>query len=502
MSVRVRFAPSPTGPLHIGGVRTALYNYLFAKKHKGSFILRVEDTDQNRYVEGAETYIYNALQWLGISPDESPDVGGAYAPYRQSERKLLYIKHIDNLIRKGSAYIAFDSTEELTALRGAAEAKGETFIYNWRNRKQLRNSCSLSENETKELIKKGAPHVVRFKAFSEGEDVSLKLHDEVRGDVVVDRSLLDDKILIKQDGMPTYHLANVVDDHLMQISHVIRGEEWLPSMPLHALLYQAFGWNQPVFAHVPLILKPSGKGKLSKRDGAAFGFPVFPLTWDKETPGFRENGYLPEGLLNYLALLGWNPGGEKELFSINELVESFSLEGITTSGGRFDPERCKWFNQQHLQNIDPSILVLRLEQELEKRRIPKKEVDLNRVITLIQERLVLLTDIWTETCFFFEAPDVFDEKAIQKQWKEGTTEILTTVCELLACASETTAHELNSLVKGWAKKNNVGLGRVMAPLRLALVGALRGPDVFEICSVIGISECLYRINNAIKEISS
>ena len=501
MAVRVRFAPSPTGPLHIGGVRTALYNYLFAKKQGGVFVLRVEDTDQTRYVEGAEQYIHNALEWLGIVPDESTNTGGEFGPYRQSERKDLYVKHINELVHSGGAYIAFDTPDELNNLRKAAEAKGETFIYNWKNRAALKNSLSLSKEETEDLMRNGAPHVIRFKTFSENENNNLTLHDEVRGKLDIDISLLDDKILVKQDGMPTYHLANVVDDHLMQISHVIRGEEWLPSMALHVLLYNAFKWTPPVFAHVPLILKPTGKGKLSKRDGDKFGFPVFPLNWDNTTPGFKEEGYLPEGLINYLALLGWNPGGEKELFAMDELINTFSLKAITKSGGRFDPERCKWFNQQYMQHADSSIIADELEKELKNKGIENNTVDVNRVAKLIQNRLTLLTDIWKEADFFFITPQDYDEKAVRKQWKGETSEILTSVIEIMRGLKEPSLEALRSQIKEYANANSIGLGKIMAPLRIALVGSLRGPDVFEICSEIGIENSISRIAAAIKHIS-
>ena len=501
MAVRVRFAPSPTGPLHIGGVRTALYNYLFAKKQGGVFVLRVEDTDQTRYVKGAEQYIHNALEWLGIVPDESTNTGGEFGPYRQSERKGLYIKHINELVQSGGAYIAFDTPDELNNLRKAAEAKGETFIYNWKNRAALKNSLSLSKEETEDLMRNGAPHVIRFKTFSENENNNLTLHDEVRGKLDIDISLLDDKILVKQDGMPTYHLANVVDDHLMQISHVIRGEEWLPSMALHVLLYNAFKWTPPVFAHVPLILKPTGKGKLSKRDGYKFGFPVFPLNWDNTTPGFKEEGYLPEGLINYLALLGWNPGGEKELFAMDELINTFSLKAITKSGGRFDPERCKWFNQQYMQHADSSIIADELEKELKNKGIENNTVDRNRVSKLIQNRLTLLTDIWKEAAFFFITPQDYDEKAVRKQWKGETSEILTSMIEIMRGLKEPSPEALRSQIKEYASANSIGLGKIMAPLRIALVGSLRGPDVFEICSTIGIENSISRIAAAIKHIS-
>ena len=499
MSIRVRFAPSPTGPLHIGGVRTALYNYLFAKKHKGAFILRVEDTDQNRYVEGAEAYISKTLDWLGINPDESPNNPGAFGPYRQSERKESYLQHAQQLVKTGNAYLAFDTTDALQGLREAAEQEGGRFIYNWENRNALKNSLSLSPAEVDALIESNTPYVIRFKSYSIEQEKTLRMTDKIRGEVTVDASLLDDKIIVKQDGMPTYHLANVVDDHLMEISHVIRGEEWLPSMALHVLLYEAFGWKAPVFAHVPLILKPTGKGKLSKRDGEKFGFPVFPLEWNDDTKGFKEAGYLPEALVNYLALLGWNPGGEEELFSLEELVSLFSLEGITKAGGRFDPERCKWFNQQHLHKVDSRVVELSLDALLQERGISPAQESTAAVVALVQDRLTLLTDLWDEAHFFFVAPVQYDEKAIRKQWKEETPEILTAVMTIIERASNTQPESLSALIKSWAHENGVKLGMIMAPLRIALVGALKGPDVFAICSALGRAECMRRIAAAIEK---
>ena len=501
MSIRVRFAPSPTGPLHIGGVRTALYNYLFAKKHDGVFILRIEDTDQNRFVDGAEAYITKTLDWLGISPDESPSKPGTAGPYRQSERKYGYLKYAKLLVKNSSAYLAFDTADELQGLREAAEQKGERFIYNWENRNRLKNSLSLSADEVAALIENKAPYVIRFKSYERGKDKSLSMVDKIRGDVVVDISLLDDKIIVKQDGMPTYHLANVVDDHLMEISHVIRGEEWLPSMALHVLLYDAFGWKTPVFAHVPLILKPTGKGKLSKRDGDKFGFPVFPLEWDIETPGFKEAGYLPQALVNYLALLGWNPGGEEELFSLKELEALFSLEGITKAGGRFDPERCKWFNQQHLHKADSALVESSLAQLLQQKGIDNASVSTADVVGLVQDRLTLLTDLWDEAYFFFVAPVDYDEKALGKQWKEETPGILSEVIKIIENAPDEEVETLSNAITLWANENKIKLGMVMAPLRIALVGSLRGPDVFDICSAIGINNCVERINALLKHVS-
>lgn len=500
MSVRVRFAPSPTGPLHIGGVRTALYNYLFAKKNKGAFILRIEDTDQKRYVESAEKYIHDALDWIGISPDESPMGSGGFGPYRQSERKALYISNMRSLLEKNKAYLAFDSAEELSELREACEKRGETFIYNWKNRNSLKNSLSLSADKIQELIENGVPYVVRFNAFCEGDDPVIQLHDVVRGNVAVDASLLDDKVLVKQDGMPTYHLANVVDDHLMEISHVIRGEEWLPSLALHVLLYKAFGWNPPVFAHVPLILKPAGKGKLSKRDGAKLGIPVFPLNWDNETIGFKESGYLSPALVNYLALLGWNPGGKKEIFSLEELSKEFSLENINKAGGRFDIERCNWFNQQHIQALPPSHLIGVLNDELTKRCVEKNGVDLKSVVGLVQNRLVLLSDLWEEAGFFFSAPEKYDLAAVKKQWKDETPEILGRISILIGQSKFKTADDLSNIVKSWASEKSIRLGMIMAPLRIALVGSLRGPDVFEICAAVGAETCIERIKRALDRI--
>ncbi len=501
MSIRVRFAPSPTGPLHIGGVRTALYNYLFAKKHKGVFVLRVEDTDQNRFVDGAEAYITKTLDWLGIRPDESPNSPGAFGPYRQSERKAEYLSHAQLLVKTGNAYLAFDSSDELLKLREAAEQKGRRFLYNWENRRGLKNSLSLSEREVNAFVKNKTPYVIRFKSFSNGDEKSLAVNDKIRGDVVFDISLLDDKIIVKQDGMPTYHLANVVDDHLMEISHVIRGEEWLPSMSLHVLLYNAFSWKPPIFAHVPLILKPSGKGKLSKRDGDMFGFPVFPLEWNKDTQGFKEAGYLPEALVNYLALLGWNPGGEDELFSLDDLVALFSLEGITKAGGRFDPERCKWFNQQHLHKTNSSLIETSLNQLLQQKGIANTSVSTTKVVGLVHGRLTLLTDLWGEAHFFYVAPVDYDEKALGRQWKEETPGILSEVVKIIENAPDEEVETLSNAITLWANENKIKLGMVMAPLRIALVGSLRGPDVFDICSAIGINNCVERINALLKHVS-
>jgi glutamyl-tRNA synthetase len=502
MPVRVRFAPSPTGPLHIGGVRTALYNFLFAKKHGGTFILRIEDTDRQRYVGGAEAYILQALAWMGISPAEGPEHGGDYGPYRQSERKKLYIKNIERLVAQGNVYLAFDTAAELSALRKAADSNGETFIYNWKNRSGLKNSLSMTHEEVQSALENDTPFVYRFIAHRDGENKDLFLEDIVRGRMRVDKSLLDDKVLVKQDGMPTYHLANVVDDHLMEISHVVRGEEWLPSLAMHLLLYQAFGWQAPEFAHVPLILKPKGKGKLSKRDGATFGFPVFPLEWKGENAGFRESGYLPEALLNYLALLGWNDGSDRELFSLDELTSAFSLTSITKSGGRFDPDRCKWFNQQYLAQLSVDELIPVLQKELAVHGVEQTSMELGKVVSLIQDRLVLLSDLWKEAAVFFVRPSDFDEKAVQKQWKAETPKILLALEGLITSLDDKSAEGIRTAVKKWADANEIRLGAVMAPLRLALVGEMKGPDVFMLCQLIGGDETSVRILFAVETISA
>ncbi|GAL69400.1 glutamate--tRNA ligase [Jejuia pallidilutea] len=498
-NVRVRFAPSPTGPLHIGGVRTALFNYLFAKKHNGTFILRIEDTDQNRYVEGAEQYIVNALNWCGMPPDESPVNAGKYGPYRQSERKDLYKKYADELIASGNAYYAFDTTEALDFHRKDHEAKGKTFIYNWHNRLKLSNSLSLTAEEVKAKLDAGEDYVIRFKS---PQDETLHLKDIIRGDIKIDTNILDDKVLFKSDGMPTYHLANIVDDHLMEITHVIRGEEWLPSLALHYQLYQAFEWEAPEFAHLPLILKPTGKGKLSKRDGDKLGFPVFPLEWkDPKTGeisrGYKEDGYFPEAMVNFLAFLGWNPGTEQEIFSLNELIEAFDLEKVNKSGARFDPDKTKWFNHHYMQEQNNDILA-----EAFKLSQPElSEIDVNYislVIGLIKERATFISDFWELSHFFFTAPISYDEKAAKKAFKDGTADILKTVKNIVLHIDDFTVIALQKDIKGWITENDIGFGKVMMPLRLALVGALQGPDVFDIMFMIGKNETVKRIENAIK----
>lgn len=503
--VRVRFAPSPTGPLHIGGVRTALFNYLFAKKHGGDFVLRIEDTDQNRYVEGAEDYIVESLNWCGIPFDEGPGKNETFGPYRQSERQALYKTYVNKLLEDGKAYIAFDTPDQLDTHRKQHEAEGKTFIYNWHNREKgkLINSLVLTKEETDAKVAAGDHFVVRFKS---PKDQTISLTDIVRGEIKIDTNTLDDKILFKSDGMPTYHLANIVDDHLMEISHVIRGEEWLPSLALHKLLYDAFGWEAPEFAHLPLILNPTGKGKLSKRHASKLGIPVFPLEWtspetNEVSIGFREEGYFPEAVINFLAFLGWNPGTEQELYNIEQLIKDFDLNKVQKGGARFDPDKTKWFNHNYMQQ--------QLDNELAKTfkslRPELNDIDINYialVIGLIKERATFVTEFWDLGHYFFIAPDVYDEKASKKAIKPGTVEYMQKVVELVTATREFTAENLQAKIKGWITDQNIGFGKVMMPLRLALVGALQGPDVFEIMFMIGKNETLKRIDSFIGRLPS
>ena len=495
-NVRVRFAPSPTGPLHIGGVRTALFNYLFAKHHNGAFILRIEDTDQNRFIEGAEQYIIDALDWCGIPYDEGPGKDGGFGPYRQSQRKDLYKQYAKELISKGRAYYAFDTTEKLDFHRKDHEAKGKTFIYNWHNRLKLTNSLSLSQEETQAKLHTGEDYVIRFLT---PQDEKIRLKDIIRGDIEIDSNILDDKVLFKSDGMPTYHLANIVDDHLMQISHVIRGEEWLPSLALHQLLYNAFGWAAPEFAHLPLIMKPVGKGKLSKRDGEKMGFPVFPLSWGK-SQGYREAGYFPEAVVNFLALLGWNPGTEQEVFDLSELVQNFSLGRVHKSGARFDPEKTKWYNHLYLQKKSNSELAELFKPVLIEKDIPSpipNDDYLERVVALIKERANFVSEFWDLSAYFFEPPANYDEKAIRKQWKADTPEILNELIAVLQSIEDFASKNIESLVKEWISKRELSFGKVMPPLRLVIVGAMKGPHLFDILEMIGKDESISRIQKAI-----
>ena len=494
--IRVRFAPSPTGPLHIGGVRTALFNYLFAKKNNGTFFLRIEDTDQNRFVRGAEEYILEALNWLGIAPDETVGKNEKFGPYRQSERKELYQQYADELINSGNAYYAFDTAEALDAQRKQHEEQGKTFIYNHHNREKLDTSLVLSKDATEKRIADGEDYVIRFKT---PVNETLHLQDIIRGEVKFETNLLDDKVLFKSDGMPTYHLANIVDDHLMETSHVIRGEEWLPSMPLHVLLYRAFGWEAPEFAHLPLILKPIGNGKLSKRDGDKMGFPVFPLEW--KTPegfssGYREKGFFPESVVNFLALLGWNDGTEKELFSLEELVQNFDLNRVHKAGAKFDPEKNKWFNHHYLMQQTDANLAKAFAPILKGKGIAFEENKLITIISLIKERAHFVSEFWELSDYFFEAPSSYDEKAT-KNWKEETPALMQNLISVLEGIEDFKAANIETIVKEWMTANEIGMGKVMQPFRLSLVGALKGPHLFDIAELIGKEATVERIQKAI-----
>ncbi|MDX1270254.1 glutamate--tRNA ligase [Bizionia paragorgiae] len=496
-NVRVRFAPSPTGPLHIGGVRTALFNYLFAKKHNGTFVLRIEDTDQNRFVEGAEKYIIDSLNWCNIPYDEGPGKEGTCGPYKQSERKHLYKQYADELIASGNAYYAFDTAEELDFHRKDHEAKGKTFIYNWHNREKLNNSLSLSAEDVKTKLEAGEDYVIRFKS---PQDQILHLNDSIRGAIKIDTNILDDKVLFKSDGMPTYHLANIVDDHLMEISHVIRGEEWLPSLALHMQLYTAFGWEAPEFAHLPLILKPTGKGKLSKRDGDKLGFPVFPLEYTSPegevSRGYKEEGYFAEAVINFLAFLGWNPGTEQELFSLDELVAAFELERVNKAGARFDPDKIKWFNHHYMQEQNDDAIA----ETFQKQHNELTSIDVNYialVVGLVKERATFISDLWELSSYFFVAPESYDEKASKKAFKDDTKDLMLQLVDIISKNTEFEVETLQTEIKGWITSNAIGFGKIMMPLRLALVGALQGPDVFDIMYMIGKQETVKRIEKVI-----
>ncbi|MBB78683.1 MAG: glutamate--tRNA ligase [Crocinitomicaceae bacterium] len=496
--VRVRFAPSPTGPLHIGGVRTALYNYLFAKKNGGVFILRIEDTDQTRFVSGAEEYIIKSLKWSGISPTEGPGFGGDFGPYRQSERQKIYGPFVDQLITKGLAYYAFDTAEELNKLREEAKKQGlPNWQYNSISRLGLKNSLSLSKDEVRKKIDLKTPFVVRIKM---PRNKIIRFYDEVRGWVSVNSNNIDDKVLFKSDGMPTYHLANVVDDYTMKISHVIRGEEWLPSAPLHVFLYDAFGWEKPKFAHLPLILKPNGNGKLSKRDGDKLGFPVFPLNWESTDgnifPGYKEQGFFPDAFINMLAFLGWNPGTTKELFSLTELCSSFSLERVSKSGAKFDPDKTQWFQQQHLRNTENVVLAKEL-QPLFKETVSIEKLAF--VCGLIKERATFVLDIMRDGEYFFSPPKKLDEKAIKKRWKEDSKRQLESWYNELDVSISFKAKDLETLFFSFLKKNNIKMGDILPLFRLLITGKKSGPSMFEIASFIGKKECLERITNGIKK---
>lgn len=502
--VRVRFAPSPTGPLHMGGVRTALFNYLFAKKNGGDFLLRIEDTDQTRYVPGAEAYIIESLKWCGMHIDEGPENPGECGPYRQSERKEIYRQYALQLVESGDAYYAFDTPEELDAVRSAHEAKKETFTYNAATRMSMRNSLSMDKEEVEKLLADNVPCVIRFKMPTDREVTDTDL---IRGNVKFQAALLDDKVLYKADGMPTYHLANVVDDYLMNISHVIRGEEWLPSLPLHILLYEKLGWeaSRPQFAHLPLILKPVGKGKLSKRDGDKLGFPVFPLEWqDPKTgdisKGYREEGYLPEAFINMLALLGWNSGTEQEIFSIEELCNIFSLERVTKSGARFDPEKTKWFNHQYVSTLDNAKLVELFQPTLAAKNVNVENIDVENIVGMVKERISFINELWDQTAFFFEDPTSYDPKVVKKRWKEAVPGYVTEIKEAIATVEEWEASKIKETVSDLVNSKEWGFGLIMNALRLAVVGGGFGPDLFEICQIIGKETTLRRLENAVQNI--
>lgn len=505
--VRVRFAPSPTGPLHIGGLRTALYNYLFAKKHKGDFILRIEDTDQKRFVPGAEDYIVEALNWSGIPFDEGPGKEKGFGPYHQSKRKEIYKTYVDQLLASGQAYYAFDTAEELADIRNDFESKGKTFSYNWETRDNLNNSLCFSEEEVREKLNNGEEYVIRFMAPRNEE---LMMEDIIRGKIKINTDVIDDKVLYKSDGLPTYHMANIIDDRLMEITHVIRGEEWLPSMGLHVLLYRALGWEAPEFAHLPLILKPTGKGKLSKRDGDKLGFPVFPLEWKDPisgeiSSGYRESGYIPEAVINMLVLLGWNPGkgSEQEIFTMEELIDQFSLEKVAKAGARFDFDKTKWFQHAYMQKQDSFDLAEAYMKTLTEKGYEVSIAYVEKVVKAIQERATFVNDFWGLSYFYFENPKELDQKAAKKAWKEDTAEIMEVVKNILQNISENEFREENisEKVKSWVKEQGIGFGKVMSPLRLSLVGQMMGPDIFGIMEMIGKENTIKRIDFAIENLS-
>jgi len=500
--VRVRFAPSPTGGLHIGGVRTALYNYLLARQNKGTMILRIEDTDQARFVPGAEEYILKSLEWVGIKIDEGVGVAGPYAPYRQSERKEIYKKYAQQLIDDGNAYYAFDTEQELEAMRERLKAANVSIQqYNSITRMQMRNSLTLPAEEVKQLIDAGTPYVIRLKVPRKEE---IRLFDLIRGWVNVHSSQIDDKVLVKSDGMPTYHLANVVDDYLMKISHVIRGEEWLPSAPLHVLLYKFLGWadDMPQFAHLPLLLKPDGNGKLSKRDADAMGFPIFPLDWkDDKTgelaKGYRESGYLPEALINFLVFLGWNPGTTQEIFSMDELIKEFSLERINKAGARFDIQKAQWYNQHYLRQKPDEELVAYLLDALAKQGIlcsPEKAV---KIVSIMRDRVTFPKDFWEQATFLFASPDHFDQNVVNKKWNDDVVKVLTEFKNLVASASAFDAATVKVLLDNAAASAGVGTGKILQALRVALTGAGGGPDLMMIMEILGSEEVGRRLDYAL-----
>lgn len=489
----------------MGGVRTALYNYLFAKKNGGDFLLRIEDTDQTRFVPGAEAYIREALEWCGITPDEGPDYGGDKGPYRQSERKEMYREYADRLVESGRAYFAFDTPEELTEMRDRLKKAGSSSPqYNAITRESMRNSLTLSKDDTEALIADGVPYVIRFK-MPRNEEV--RVHDVVRGWVVVNTHQLDDKVLFKSDGMPTYHLANIVDDHTMEITHVIRGEEWLPSAPLHVLLYEAFGWEAPVFAHLPLLLKPDGNGKLSKRDGDRLGFPVFPLDWTdpgtgEQSSGYRERGYFPEAFINMLALLGWNPGTPQEIFSLEELVEAFSLERVGKAGAKFDPDKAKWFNQQYLRSAPDAELAKEVAPYVKALGHDKSPEFLAEMCRLMKERASFIREMAESGPYFFTAPATYDEKTVSKKWKENTADIMRKLTAEFKGVEDFSAANLEGVFKSFLEKEGVGMGAVLPNLRVLVTGEGMGPGMFDIMALLGKDESLERMEKGIEKLEN
>lgn len=500
--VRVRFAPSPTGGLHLGGVRTVLFNYLFARHHGGEFVLRIEDTDQTRFVPGAEEYIMECLRWCGLEPDESPEKGGPHAPYRQSERKELYRKYAEQLVAQGHAYYAFDTKEELEAMREVEKAKGNYAPqYNMSVRHVMRNSLSLPEAEVKELLEKGAPHVIRIK-MPENEEV--RFTDMIRGEVAFNSATVDDKVLLKADGMPTYHLAVVVDDHLMQITHAFRGEEWLPSAPVHILLWKYLGWeaSMPAWAHLPLILKPDGNGKLSKRDGDRLGFPVYAMNWTDPTSheltkGFRENGFLPEAFVNMLAMLGWNDGSGQEIFSMDELIEKFSIERVHKGGAKFDYEKAKWFNHQYIQKTDNETLANLFQPVLQAKGVAAEPAFINTIVGLVKERCQFVNEIWDHGFFFFVRPESYDLDAVKPKWNADKQAFFEEWMTVLNDLPDFTFTAMEDSFKQLAAAKGIKPGELQLPFRIMLCGGKFGPPVFNIAETLGKAETLERIKLAL-----
>lgn len=494
--VRVRFAPSPTGPLHIGGVRTALYNYLFAKKHGGKFLLRIEDTDQKRLVEGAEDYINQSLAWLGMPIDEGVREGGEYGPYKQSERMDMYAQYAEQLVKDEKAYYAFDTPDEINEMRAKLEANNMSAKYDATSRMSMKNSLTLSEDEVKERLDRGDKYIVRIKLPRNEE---IRFYDEIRGWIVFNSSQLDDKVLMKEDGLPTYHLANIVDDHLMKITHVIRGEEWLPSAPLHVMLYRYLGWEDtmPKFAHLPLILKPDGKGKLSKRDGDRLGFPVFPLEWkspDGEiSSGYRESGYMPEAVLNMLAMLGWHPSDNQEIFSMDELIQAFTLEKVSKSGAKFDMDKAKWYNHHYLMNASADKLREMVDGEVTEMHTARGEEYLLKVLEMLKEKVSFASDILPLGQYFFDVPASYDEKVQKTKWKDEIPTHINNYIDGLVKGNKTKAADMEEYLQAYADEKEIGKGMLMQPLRWAISGQAGGPPIFEMLELIGLEEIAKRL---------